>query len=290
MSNPVIVSTDGSALRNPNGPMGWAWANHMNGTHDAGGATNGTNQIGELCAVLEALRSHHDAPELIIETDSQYAINCSSTWVHNWKRNGWRNAAKKPVKNVELIKAIDAEMTARPGKVSFVWVKGHAGNEFNEIVDDLARGYAGDAQAGKKEGHLPLEGWQSLLSSEYRKGLKVPADIQRLLDGGDTGDAQDTQEAVVADATGAGTPIETALPPTTANAPATTQPTKTTALASPSAPTRAATESAEDSAPQQTPWRIDPNQPALFEFDDPEPATPAPTAPTAGGLEQDTLF
>ena len=182
MSSPVVVSTDGSALSNPNGPMGWGWANHTDGRTDAGGATNGTNQIGELCAVLEALRSHHDVADLVIETDSQYAINSSTTWVHNWKRNGWRNAAKKPVKNVELIKAIDAELTQRPGRVRFTWVKGHAGNEFNEIVDDLARGYAGAAQSGAKEGKLPLEGWQSLLNSPYRTGLVVPASVQALLE------------------------------------------------------------------------------------------------------------
>ena len=183
MSTPLIVSTDGSALSNPNGPMGWGWANHSDRSSDAGGATNGTNQIGELCAVLEALRAHHGAPELVIETDSQYAINCSTTWVHNWKRNGWRNSAKQPVKNVELIKAIDFEMHHRPGSVSFKWVKGHAGNEFNEIVDDLARGYAGDAQSGKKQGKLPIEGWQSLINSPYQKGLKVPADVQEQLHG-----------------------------------------------------------------------------------------------------------
>ena len=85
----ITVSTDGSALGNPNGPMGWAWADHEPaaggkpghehaGDCDAGGATNGTNQIGELCAVLEALRAHPGSEDLVIETDSQYAINCST--------------------------------------------------------------------------------------------------------------------------------------------------------------------------------------------------------------------
>jgi ribonuclease HI len=219
----TIVSTDGSALSNPNGPMGWGWANHNDRSHDAGGATNGTNQIGELCAVLQALRTHHDAEDLTIETDSQYAINCSTTWVHNWKKNGWRNAAKKPVKNVELIKAIDFEMHNRPGSVKFKWVKGHAGNEFNEIVDDLARGYAGDAQSGAQPGKLPLEGWQSLLNSPYRKGLEVPADVQAQLDGGtpapapvavSTGDANDSSDAVDSAESSIDSPIE---PPSAAN-------------------------------------------------------------------------
>ncbi|RSX52826.1 ribonuclease H [Bifidobacterium goeldii] len=190
----ITVSTDGSALGNPNGPMGWAWADHEphaggkpghvhEGDCDAGGATNGTNQIGELCAVLEALRAHPGSEPLIIETDSQYAINCSTKWVHGWKKNGWKNSQKKPVKNAALIKAIDAELAHRAGSVKFVWVKGHAGNAGNEKVDELARTYAGDCRSGVEDGYLPLEGWQSLQASEYAHGLTVPADAQSLLDG-----------------------------------------------------------------------------------------------------------
>ena len=190
----ITVSTDGSALGNPNGPMGWAWADHTPhaggttghehpGDCDAGGATNGTNQIGELCAVLEALRAHPGDEPLIIETDSQYAINCSTKWVQGWKRNGWKNAQKKPVKNAALIKAIDAELARRDGSVKFVWVKGHAGNAGNEKVDDLARTYAGDCRSGARDGYLPLEGWQSLLASEYAKGTDVPEDARMLMDG-----------------------------------------------------------------------------------------------------------
>ena len=81
----ITVSTDGSALGNPNGPMGWAWADHEPaaggkpghehaGDCDAGGATNGTNQIGELCAVLEALRAHPGSEDLVIETDSLHPV------------------------------------------------------------------------------------------------------------------------------------------------------------------------------------------------------------------------
>ena len=119
----ITVSTDGSALGNPNGPMGWAWADHEQNAggkpghkhddhgYDAGGATNGTNQIGELCAVLEALRAHPGPEPLLIESDSQYAINCSTKWVKGWKKNGWKNSQKKPVKNKELIQAIDREIS-----------------------------------------------------------------------------------------------------------------------------------------------------------------------------------
>ncbi|WP_240947554.1 ribonuclease HI [Bifidobacterium oedipodis] len=177
--------------------MGWAWADHAKNAgagnmpghehdehgYDAGGATNGTNQIGELCAVLMVLRAHPGSEPLLIESDSQYAINCSTTWVNGWKRNGWKNSQKKPVKNVELIKAIDAEISRRPGPVKFKWVKGHAGNAGNELVDELARTYAGDCRSGARDGYLPIEGWQSLLGSEYAKGTDVPADVQLVLDG-----------------------------------------------------------------------------------------------------------
>lgn len=103
----ITVSTDGSALGNPNGAMGWAWADHVGGGCDAGGAGNGTNQIGELCAVLQALRTHKGADTLVIESDSQYAIKCSTVWLRSWKRNGWHNSQKQPVKNATIIKAID---------------------------------------------------------------------------------------------------------------------------------------------------------------------------------------
>ena len=175
--------------------MGWAWADHEQNAggkpghkhddhgYDAGGATNGTNQIGELCAVLEALRAHPGPEPLLIESDSQYAINCSTKWVKGWKKNGWKNSQKKPVKNKELIQAIDREISQRPGPVDFRWVKGHAGNEGNELVDELARTYAGDCRSGARDVYLPIEGWQSLLGSEYAHGTDVPPDVQLVLDG-----------------------------------------------------------------------------------------------------------
>ena len=180
----LVVSTDGSALSNPNGPMGWAWADHEDGDADAGGASNGTNQIGELCAVLQALRAHPGERPLVIETDSQYAINCSTTWVPGWKKKGWKNSQGRPVKNRPLIEAIDREIQTRPGSVRFVWVKGHAGDVFNEKVDTLARGYATAAGRGDREGCLPIEGWRSLLASPYAKGTQVPPTVEDELDGG----------------------------------------------------------------------------------------------------------
>ncbi|WP_277061632.1 ribonuclease H family protein [Rivihabitans pingtungensis] len=154
----ITVSTDGSALGNPNGPMGWAWADHEPaaggkpghehaGDCDAGGATNGTNQIGELCAVLEALRAHPGSEDLVIETDSQYAINCSTKWVQGWKRNGWKTADKKPVKNADLWQLLDSAQSTH--QIDWRWVKGHAGHEFNERADALANRGVETALAGR---------------------------------------------------------------------------------------------------------------------------------------------
>ncbi|GEK18455.1 ribonuclease H family protein [Cellulomonas persica] len=133
----ITVSTDGSCLRNPGGAIGWAWANH-DGTSDSGGAPSGTNQIAELTAVLEAVLAHPGDEPLRIEADSQYAIKCSSEWVHGWRRRGWRTAGGGPVQNLALVQAIDRAIAERPGPVTFTWVRGHRGDRFNERADELA--------------------------------------------------------------------------------------------------------------------------------------------------------
>lgn len=185
MIDSMTLSTDGSALRNPNGPMGWGWVEHtdspasdyrVGGRRDAGGAINGTNQIGELSAVLEALRNHRNVLHLTIETDSQYAIGCSVKWVAGWKKRGWRKADKKPISNITLIKAINQEIEAKKslnGSVSFHWVKGHAGNTYNEMVDHLAHGYSSAIQAHEKTGRMPLEGWVELLRGGFMSHSEV---------------------------------------------------------------------------------------------------------------------
>ena len=147
----IIVSTDGSCLKNPGGAIGWAWVNHE-GPSANGGAPVGTNQIAELHAVLEAVLAHPGPDPLLIESDSQYAIKCASEWIHGWKRKGWKTADGKPVKNLELIQRIDAAINGRSGPVRFRWVRGHVGNYFNEQADKLA-GEAARAilEAGKAE-------------------------------------------------------------------------------------------------------------------------------------------
>ncbi len=133
----ITVSTDGSCLRNPGGAIGWAWVNHE-GSSGSGGASAGTNQIAELWAVLEAIKAHPGTEELLIESDSQYAIKCASVWLPGWRRKGWRTASGTAVKNLALIQAIDAAIVGRPGEVRFAWVRGHVGNHCNELADELA--------------------------------------------------------------------------------------------------------------------------------------------------------
>ncbi|MEV0294271.1 ribonuclease H [Nocardia sp. NPDC050710] len=133
----IIVSTDGSCLRNPGGAIGWAWVNHQ-GSSRSGGAATGTNQIAELRAVHEAIVAHPGPEPLLIESDSLYAIKCASEWISGWRINGWRTSSGAAVKNVEIIKQIDRAIASRPGPVRFRWVRGHVGNYFNEQADALA--------------------------------------------------------------------------------------------------------------------------------------------------------
>ncbi|GAB2524210.1 ribonuclease H family protein [Nocardia heshunensis] len=133
----IIVSTDGSCLRNPGGAIGWAWVNHAGGSA-SGGGPSGTNQIAELRALLEAIRAHPGAEPLLIESDSLYAIKCASEWINGWRNNGWKTSTGAAVKNVELIQQIDRAIATRPGPVRFRWVRGHVGNYFNEQADGLA--------------------------------------------------------------------------------------------------------------------------------------------------------
>ncbi|MFI5778382.1 ribonuclease H [Nocardia sp. NPDC051570] len=142
----IIVSTDGSCLRNPGGAIGWAWVNHE-GASANGGAAAGTNQVAELRAVLEAVVAHPGPEPLLIESDSLYAIKCASEWLSGWRLKGWRTSTGGPVKNIELVQHIDHSIATRPGPVRFRWVRGHVGNYFNEQADKLAGEAAREAAA-----------------------------------------------------------------------------------------------------------------------------------------------
>ena len=138
----ITAAVDGSSLGNP-GPAGWAWVVSED-CWDAGGWPSGTNNLGELNAVLELLNATAQAgladEDLHILADSQYAINVISKWSPGWKKRGWVKADKKPIKNLELIQEIDRAMQGRT--VTFEWVKGHAGHPLNERADDAARSCA----------------------------------------------------------------------------------------------------------------------------------------------------
>jgi ribonuclease HI len=162
----TIVATDGSCLESTIGPTGWAWVN-QDGSFDYGGYYLGTNQVGELCAVLQALRAHHDAPNLVIRADSEYAIHSSTDWLENWKNKAkkWTNATGKQISNLPIIQAIDYEMSNRPGKVIFEWVKGHSGDKYNEQADKLcfacAQSWSAKSATGKDgQGTMPPEAFK----------------------------------------------------------------------------------------------------------------------------------
>lgn len=134
-----VVFTDGACQGNP-GPGGWAWV--VPGEHWASGAENpSTNQRMELMAVLHAV-THLEGP-LDIVSDSTYVVNCfRDEWWKGWERRGWRNSQKKEVANQDLWKPLIAAY--KTSDVTFRWVKGHSGNEWNEVADQLAV----DAAAG----------------------------------------------------------------------------------------------------------------------------------------------
>ncbi|MBO4625836.1 MAG: ribonuclease HI [Alphaproteobacteria bacterium] len=135
------IWTDGSCLGNP-GPGGWAFVatDDKNVAERCGGEKDTTNNRMELMAVIRALTAAHRHKSVEIHTDSQYVKNGMQTWMKNWKKHNWRTADKKPVKNQDLWQQLDELASAVD--IHWVWVKGHAGEEFNERCDELARGYA----------------------------------------------------------------------------------------------------------------------------------------------------
>jgi ribonuclease HI len=131
----IVAAADGSALGNP-GPAGWAWYVDEQ-TWASGGWPRGTNNMGELMAVLDLLRqTAHVDDDLLVYCDSMYVINIVTQWMAGWKRKGWRKKDGKPVMNVDLVQAIDVAIQGR--RVQFEWVKGHAGHPLNEAADRRA--------------------------------------------------------------------------------------------------------------------------------------------------------
>jgi ribonuclease HI len=138
MTNGKVVITDGACSGNP-GPGGWGAVMNYNGTVKElhGGQLATTNNQMELRAAIEALNALKRPCAVEMHVDSQYVKDGITKWIHGWKKNGWKTADKKPVKNVELWQALDDAITRH--EISWHWVKGHAGHPENERADELAR-------------------------------------------------------------------------------------------------------------------------------------------------------
>lgn len=134
---PVEIYTDGACRGNP-GPGGWGvlltTGQHRKTLH--GGEPDTTNNRMELTAAIEGLRALKRPSDVVLYTDSKYVMDGITSWLPNWKRRGWKTAAKKPVKNQDLWQALDAETERHD--IRWVWVKGHSGDDGNEEADRLA--------------------------------------------------------------------------------------------------------------------------------------------------------
>jgi ribonuclease HI len=133
----VEIATDGACKGNP-GPGGWGAVLRFGTTEKelSGGEPLTTNNRMELTAAVEALNALKKPCRVRLSTDSRYVMDGLTKWIHGWRRNGWKTADKKPVKNAELWQALlDA---AAPHRIEWIWVKGHAGHPDNERADKLA--------------------------------------------------------------------------------------------------------------------------------------------------------
>ena len=139
----LVAFTDGACSGNP-GPGGWGvLMRAMDGERIVkerelmGGEPATTNNRMELMAAISALEALTRPAEITVTTDSAYVKNGVTVWIHGWKRNGWKTADRKPVKNAELWQRLEA--AAARHKVTWAWIKGHAGHPENERADELAR-------------------------------------------------------------------------------------------------------------------------------------------------------
>lgn len=137
MQEKVDIYTDGACKGNP-GPGGWGALIRFKGKEKQlyGGEPVTTNNRMELLAVIRALEALTRSVDVRITTDSQYVKKGITEWIHNWKRNGWKTAARKPVKNSDLWQQLDSLVGQY--NVEWAWVKGHSGHPENELADQLA--------------------------------------------------------------------------------------------------------------------------------------------------------
>ncbi len=137
-SGSIEIFTDGACSGNP-GPGGWGAILRLGAREKelSGGEPLTTNNRMELMAVIEGLNALKAASSVTVFTDSRYVMDGASKWLKNWKRNGWKTADKKPVKNDDLWRALDDAMTRHT--IAWRWVAGHSGHPENERADQLAR-------------------------------------------------------------------------------------------------------------------------------------------------------
>ena len=135
--NTVVIYTDGACSGNP-GPGGWGSVLLFNGHRRemSGGDAETTNNRMEMMAVIQALETLKRSCSVMIYTDSVYVMKGITEWIEQWKKRGWKTAARKPVKNVELWQRL--EQAISPHNVKWTWVKGHSGVPENERADELA--------------------------------------------------------------------------------------------------------------------------------------------------------
>lgn len=140
----VQLFTDGACLGNP-GPGGWGAVLRWRGVERelSGGAADTTNNRMELQAAIEGLRALKRRSKVHVYTDSRYVHDGITGWIQQWKRNGWKTAARKPVRNADLWQALDAQLGDHT--VDWFWIRGHAGHSENERADRLARAAARQA-------------------------------------------------------------------------------------------------------------------------------------------------
>jgi ribonuclease HI len=134
----ILIFTDGACSGNP-GPGGWA-AILRSGKHEreiSGTELSTTNNRMEITAAVRALEALKKPSQVMLHTDSKYLIDGIARWIQRWKANGWRTAEKKPVKNEDLWRALDA--AAARHEIEWIWVEGHSGHVENERADALAR-------------------------------------------------------------------------------------------------------------------------------------------------------
>ena len=147
----VTIHTDGACSGNP-GPGGWG-AILSFGAHQKelmGGEAHTTNNRMELMAAISALEALKRPCIVDIHTDSQYLRQGITAWIHTWKRNGWKTSDKKPVKNADLWRRLEAALGHH--QINWHWIKGHAGHDLNERADELARLGLADARAAARVG------------------------------------------------------------------------------------------------------------------------------------------